>query len=119
MDDPANRPVLVHCRAGLHRTGTLAALYRMEYEHWSLDQALQELLENGFGMRECTSRNQYILQYLLIYRPRDRNTFSSAVDHGPSPAAPLSNPPWRTDHRLFDHQDVTDHCRSPGAARPW
>src|SRR5262245_57055116 len=34
MDDAANQPVLLHCKAGLHRTGCLAAVYRMEYNHW-------------------------------------------------------------------------------------
>src|SRR5205823_5124257 len=43
MDDPDSYPVLLHCRAGLHRTGILAALYRMEYEGWPLDSALREL----------------------------------------------------------------------------
>src|SRR5205807_2661750 len=32
MDEEGNYPVLLHCRAGLHRTGILAAVYRMEYQ---------------------------------------------------------------------------------------
>jgi protein tyrosine phosphatase len=70
MDDPTNHPVLIHCRAGLHRTGILAALYRMEYEGWPLDWALKELQENGFSTSQCTARNDYINQYLVIYQPR-------------------------------------------------
>jgi hypothetical protein len=35
LDDPTVYPVLIHCRAGLHRTGVMTAVYRMEYEGWS------------------------------------------------------------------------------------
>ncbi len=70
MDDPTNWPVLIHCRAGLHRTGIMAALYRLEYQRWSLQDALDELKENGFGRGQCTCRNDYIMQYLLAYKPR-------------------------------------------------
>src|SRR5262249_53933597 len=35
LDDPASYPVLIHCRAGLHRTGVMTAVYRMEYCGWT------------------------------------------------------------------------------------
>ncbi len=69
MDDPANYPVLVHCRAGLHRTGVLVAVYRMEYDHWTPYEAIRELKANGFGEWPCTSANDYITQYVLAYKP--------------------------------------------------
>ncbi len=69
MDDPSNFPVLIHCRAGLHRTGLLAAVYRMEYEGWSKERAIQELKDNGFGDSQCTERNDYIKQYVIGFRP--------------------------------------------------
>ncbi|HEV3257273.1 MAG TPA: tyrosine-protein phosphatase [Gemmataceae bacterium] len=68
MDDPANYPVLLHCRAGLHRTGVMAAVYRMEYDGWTPEQAIRELKANGFGYFACTSANDYITQYILTYR---------------------------------------------------
>ena len=43
MDDPDAYPVLIHCKAGLHRTGCLTAVYRMEYQGWSPDRAYDEL----------------------------------------------------------------------------
>jgi protein tyrosine phosphatase (PTP) superfamily phosphohydrolase (DUF442 family) len=68
MDDKANYPVLLHCRAGLHRTGVMVAAYRMEYEGWDWHQALAELRDNGFGLWVSTSANDYITQYLLTFR---------------------------------------------------
>jgi protein tyrosine/serine phosphatase len=69
MDDPANHPVLLHCRAGLHRTGVLAAVYRMEYQGWGQLQAIEEMKEHGFGAFFCTTANDYVTQYVLTFRP--------------------------------------------------
>jgi tyrosine-protein phosphatase SIW14 len=69
MDDPSAYPVLLHCRAGLHRTGVLSAVYRMEYQGWTPAQAIRELKDHGFGEYACTSANDYIMQYILTYRP--------------------------------------------------
>ena len=69
MDDERNYPVLFHCRAGLHRTGCLAAVYRMEYQGWSRDAAWRELRAHGFGEWVSTAANDYIRQYVLTYRP--------------------------------------------------
>jgi hypothetical protein len=69
LDDPKNYPVLLHCRAGLHRTGIFTAIYRMEYQGWSPERAWLELKANGFGEYNCYVNNPYIEQYLLHYRP--------------------------------------------------
>jgi protein tyrosine/serine phosphatase len=71
-DDPANYPILIHCKAGLHRTGALTAIYRMEYEGWPLADAMRELRANGFGDRKCTTANDYIYEYLIQYEPRKK-----------------------------------------------
>jgi protein tyrosine/serine phosphatase len=67
LDDPAAYPVLLHCRAGLHRTGVMVAVYRMEYEGWSPGAALDELRANGFGEWDSCAANDYITQYILTY----------------------------------------------------
>lgn len=69
LDDPGNYPILVHCLAGLHRTGVLTAVYRMEYQGWDRQRALDELRAHGFGLWASTSDNDYITQYILEYRP--------------------------------------------------
>lgn len=70
FDDPSIYPVLLHCKAGLHRTGVLSAIYRMEYQGLSREQALRELRAHGFGDWASTRKNPYIDQYLLRYIPR-------------------------------------------------
>jgi len=95
MDDPTAYPVLIHCKAGLHRTGCLLALYRMEYEGWSKDDALRELKAHGFGERMSTGANEYIKQYILLYEPRPRvgagNTILVSSPRS-TPAIPVSRP---------------------------
>jgi protein tyrosine phosphatase (PTP) superfamily phosphohydrolase (DUF442 family) len=78
MDDPKNYPVLIHCRAGLHRTGILAAVYHMEYDGSSPEDAIQELKAHGFGEWPCTSANDYIKQYIVTYRRGVRNSIAVA-----------------------------------------
>src|SRR5262249_5990530 len=48
LRDPANHPVLVHCQAGIHRTGLYVAFYRMELEGWSKERALGEMIAVGY-----------------------------------------------------------------------
>ena len=69
-DDPQSYPILLHCKAGLHRTGLLTAIYRIEYEHWSKADAIRELRANGFGDSAATSANDYIYAFLEMYKPR-------------------------------------------------
>jgi len=71
-DDPKNYPILIHCMAGLHRTGVLTAVYRMEYEGWETADAVRELRANGFGDRKCTTANDYVYEYLFQYKPRNQ-----------------------------------------------
>lgn len=49
IDDADARPILLHCMGGRHRTGTLSALYRMEYDRWSPAAALEEMYSFQFG----------------------------------------------------------------------
>ncbi len=70
VDDPDRRPILLHCKAGLHRTGVLVAAYRQEYDGWGPAAALAELKAHGFGDTAATAANDYIQQYVLNYQPR-------------------------------------------------
>ena len=72
LDDEDSYPVLYHCAAGLHRTGWMTAVYRMEYEGWSKDAALDEVKANGFGEFKATDANVYIKLYIFDYQPKVR-----------------------------------------------
>src|SRR5207237_1241596 len=67
MSDPANYPVLVHCFAGIHRTGAYCAVYRMEFEGWSNARAIAEVKDHGYSNLE---EDWDILGYLEQYRPQ-------------------------------------------------
>lgn len=51
MNDPARRPVLVHCGAGTERTGCVVALYREFEEGWSQEKAFEEAVRAGHSPR--------------------------------------------------------------------
>lgn len=67
MDDPTNHPILVHCFAGIHRTGMMCAVYRMEYDRWPVDKAISEMHVYGFAPEDLTSD---VESYLRAYVPR-------------------------------------------------
>lgn len=71
-DDRNAYPILIHCKAGLHRTGTMAAFYRIEYEGWTAQAAMRELQINGFSLKQLHVKNPYIKNYLVDYIPRDK-----------------------------------------------
>jgi protein tyrosine phosphatase (PTP) superfamily phosphohydrolase (DUF442 family) len=72
LDDESNYPVLVHCKAGLHRTGRLTAIYRMEYDGWSTGEALREARANGYGFVKASEDDAYVIQFIENYHPRGR-----------------------------------------------
>jgi tyrosine-protein phosphatase SIW14 len=77
MSDPANYPVLVHCMAGIHRTGAYCAVYRMEHESWSNARALQEMKDLGY---DTLDDDWDILTYLEQYQPRSRASESAEAE---------------------------------------
>lgn len=50
-------PVLVHCKYGADRTGTVVALYRMRRQGWSLDEALAEAKRYGISPFQWTMKD--------------------------------------------------------------
>jgi tyrosine-protein phosphatase SIW14 len=65
IDDPAAGPVLIHCFAGLHRTGVYCAVYRMERHGWSNADAIAEMYAVGYFQEDPTA-----LAFLRNYKPR-------------------------------------------------
>ena len=48
----APKPVIVHCWHGSDRTGSLVAAYRIVFQNWTREAALDELRNGGFGYHE-------------------------------------------------------------------
>lgn len=42
-------PVVLHCQHGADRTGLVTAMYRIIYQGWTKDAALDELRDGGYG----------------------------------------------------------------------
>ncbi len=67
IDEPTNWPIVVHCQGGRHRTGTLAALFRLEYDRWPIERALAEMYSFKFGSPVPVQEHN-----LRTYSPRPR-----------------------------------------------
>ena len=49
VSDPANQPIFVHCKGGRHRTGAMTAVYRINHDGWTADQAFKEMKDFDFN----------------------------------------------------------------------
>jgi tyrosine-protein phosphatase SIW14 len=75
LDNPANYPILIHCFAGIHRTGAYCALFRMEYQGWTVEQAIEEMKECGYTtIDEEVSILTYLENYVPTWKKAGRDT---------------------------------------------
>jgi protein tyrosine/serine phosphatase len=65
MDNKENYPVLIHCYHGVGRAEMYAALYRIEYEKWTVDRARKEtrLLTKWSSFDLGTPKGDYLQHY--------------------------------------------------------
>lgn len=75
----ADTPVLVHCRHGSDRTGTVVAGYRIVADGWSKEQAVEEFQNGGYGFHSFWFPN---LPELLL--SIDEETFRKDVRNYPN-----------------------------------
>ena len=68
FDDPDNLPIVVHCAEGRHRTGTYAALFRLEYDRWDVERTLEEMYSFDFGPAQFIQEHN-LRTYLARPRP--------------------------------------------------
>jgi len=48
IEDKNNRPLLVHCAAGVHRTGASIAAWRMKHCNWDVERAVKDMVNHGY-----------------------------------------------------------------------
>ncbi|HEX4132131.1 MAG TPA: hypothetical protein VHZ24_19025 [Pirellulales bacterium] len=89
LDEPANLPVLIHCMGGRHRTGTLAALYRMEYDRWPAERAIAEM--RSFDFPDSVAVQDHNLRTYLP-RPHPTATEWEALDTAFAPLLQADRP---------------------------
>jgi tyrosine-protein phosphatase SIW14 len=100
MKNPDNYPVLIHCLAGKHRTGAYCAVFRMEYDKWTNQQAIDELKLYGY---DNVDEHLDLLSFLEAYRPSWRAESNTAEVEGREsfyqPAVRALPMPRKTKHR--------------------
>ena len=58
-----NEPVMVHCLAGLGRTGTILACYLIKYQKLSADNSIQKVRESRPGSIQSFPQEEIIFQF--------------------------------------------------------
>jgi protein tyrosine/serine phosphatase len=61
--DPAGQRVFVHCYYGDDRTGTMVATYRIAQQHWTAEQAVQEMYSFGFHYYLYPNMESYVRKF--------------------------------------------------------
>jgi len=49
VNDPASGKIFMHCKAGIHRTGVMGAVYRISHDGWDADKTLTEMKNYQFS----------------------------------------------------------------------
>jgi protein tyrosine/serine phosphatase len=75
VEDDKNLPVFYHCQHGADRTGTMTAVYRIAHQGWTIDEALDEMQNGGFGYHEIWTNLISYLKKFDVKRVRDLRTF--------------------------------------------
>jgi protein tyrosine/serine phosphatase len=87
VGDKSHWPILVHCSRGKERSGVLAAIFRIEYDRWSNELALEELYRLGLTKDSLPVGQNFIRNY----RPRWAGGGGAAT----KPSQALPEVPWQ------------------------
>jgi protein tyrosine/serine phosphatase len=63
-------PLLLHCMHGADRTGLVTAMYRILFQDWTKEQALEELTKGGYGYHSMWKNIPEYLQKVDIEKIR-------------------------------------------------
>ena len=72
LDDKTNYPVLIHCYHGTGRAEIYSAIYNIEYEKLSNQEARRKtrFIVEGFGYKSSFSNGKKKGDFLINYKPR-------------------------------------------------
>lgn len=87
VQDRDNWPIVLHCQGGIHRTGLWSALYRIQFQGWSSERAIEEMEDLYFDW-SITDRDA-LKRWLRGYR-RDPER---QVARGPAGSAAVAASP--------------------------
>ncbi len=84
VTDPEAGPVFVHCRHGADRTGAMCALYRVVVQGWPPENAVQEMVEGGFGFHRIWrgTLEEFVRSIDVERLARDVSAESAAASRG-------------------------------------
>ncbi len=107
IDDPARRPVLVHCARGTCRTGASVALFRYERDGWTVDDVSAE-------MRRQVYREGWLPGYVwnMVEQRPFEELFQPRFRHDQN--LPVGSPEAEPD----GHDHAHDHAPAAATDRP-
>jgi tyrosine-protein phosphatase SIW14 len=85
--DKSNWPVLLHCSRGTERSGVLSAIYRIEHDRWSNEDALEETYRLGLERGHMPIPENYIKNYRPSWAAGQNTTAKSSEN--------LPEVPWK------------------------
>jgi tyrosine-protein phosphatase SIW14 len=76
MIKTAHKPVLIHCMHGSDRTGLICAMYRIVFQDWPKEKAIDELENGGYGFhKKFKNIPNYIRQIDIESIKKETGTF--------------------------------------------
>ena len=70
----APKPLLIHCWQGSNRTGCAVAAYRIVFENWSVEDAVEELMKPEYGHHKYLYKN-----IPALFRKADWNKIKAKI----------------------------------------
>lgn len=82
VDDPETGKFFVHCKAGIHRTGVVGAVYRFEHYDWDYKKAYREMKNYDFSWWLVHGRlKSYVKRYAREYEKQKALEAGVAIDN--------------------------------------
>lgn len=85
MHNTKGKKVFVHCKEGRDRTGTMVALYRMTFDHWTVTQAVSEMNDFKYHHFFLPGLEEYVKAWPKALS--DDPTFAAFVSSAVAPAS--------------------------------